>query len=144
EALRHPASFLYVARGILGLPALAGRTDPMREGERGRSLLLLFHVVPFARYTIHVVELDASTRTIRTREHGGIIKSWKHTLHAEPAGEGRCRYSDTVEIDAGVFTPIIAVVGIGIYRYRHLRWRRLVRKHLMAEGPRYAVNAEAA
>jgi hypothetical protein len=33
--MQHPASFLYVCRGLLGLPALAGRTSAVVEGEVG-------------------------------------------------------------------------------------------------------------
>jgi hypothetical protein len=141
RAMRHPASFSYITRGLIGLPALAGRTEPFREGDRGRGLLLLFHVIPFSVHTIHLVELDEATRTMRSREHGGVIKTWNHTLHVEPAGGGRCRYSDTVEIDAGAMTGVVAALAKGLYRYRQWRWRRLVHKHLMPGGPRYAAPA---
>lgn len=36
-AMKHPASFLYVCRGLVGFPALAGRTDEIRPGEAGRG-----------------------------------------------------------------------------------------------------------
>lgn len=134
QAMKHPTSFLYVARGLFGIPALAGRTTPFREGERGTAWLLAFHVLPTWRHTIHLAELDEATRTMRSREHGGVLRSWQHTLHVEPAGEGRCRYSDTVEIDAGPLTPLVARVSVLIFRYRQRRWRRLVRKHLLPGG----------
>ena len=35
QAMCHPASFTYVTRGLIGVPALAGRTEPFREGETG-------------------------------------------------------------------------------------------------------------
>ena len=35
HAMCHPASFTYVTRGLIGIPALAGRTEPFREGESG-------------------------------------------------------------------------------------------------------------
>jgi len=139
HALLHPASFLYVSRGVLGVPALAGRTAPIREGECARGWLLLFHLIPISRHTIHVVEVDAATRTLRTREHGGPLRVWNHALHVEPAGPGQCRYSDTVEIDAGRLTRVVAVVAVWLYRYRQRRWHKLVRNHLMPEGPRHAV-----
>jgi hypothetical protein len=138
EAMQQPAAFSYVCRGVIGFPALAGRTEPMREGECGTGWLLLFHVIPLSRHTIHVVAVDDATRTIRTREHGGMLRSWNHTLHVEPLGERRCRYSDTVEIDAGPLTPVVARASTLIYRYRQRRWHKLVRKHLLPEGPAYA------
>jgi hypothetical protein len=101
----------------------------------GTGWLMLFHVIPFSRHTIRVVEVDAATRTLRSREHGGILRAWNHTLHAEPVSADRCRYSDTVEIDAGALTPMVAVTARWIYRYRQRRWLRLVRRHLLLTGP---------
>jgi hypothetical protein len=143
QAMQHPTAFLYVTRGLFGFPALAGRTDPIRAGDHGTGWLLLFHVLPLSRHTIHVVEVDQATRTLRSREHGGVLRSWNHTLHVEPAGEGSCRYSDTVDIDAGPLTGLVALAAAGIYRYRQRRWHRLVRRHLLPTGPRYARSAAA-
>lgn len=137
-ALQHPASFLYVIRGVLGFPALAGRTALLREGEVGTGWVLAGHVVPVHRHTIEVLEVDPGSRTIRTHEHGGVLRRWDHVLHAEPIGEGRCRYSDTVTIDAGRLTRVVALLAVGLYRYRQRRWHRLVRQHLLPDGPRYA------
>lgn len=140
-ALKHPASFLYVCRGLFGFPALVGRTEPIGAGEAGQGWLLLFHVLPLHRHTIEVVAVDEADRTIRSHEHGGALRRWDHTLHVEPISEQGCRYSDTVEIDAGVLTPLVARCGVGIYRYRHRRWRRLVAKHLRVDGPAYQLRA---
>ena|ERR1700754_1839234 len=134
EALRHPGSFLYVCRGLLGIPALVGRTAPMVPGEIGTYWLWLFHVIPLSRHTIDVVVVDPATRTIRTREHGGVLRVWNHELHVEPLTERTCRYRDTVELNAGILTPVLARLGVALYRYRHRRWRKLVRKHLMPAG----------
>ncbi|WP_106399227.1 SRPBCC family protein [Actinocorallia populi] len=130
EAMQYPATFLYVCRGLLGVPSLAGRSAPLREGDQETGLLTLFHLIPFSRHTIHIAEVDAATRTIRTSEHGGPIRVWRHTLHAEPLTDGRCRYSDTVEFDAGRLTPLVAAAVKVLYRHRHRRWHGLVRRHL--------------
>jgi hypothetical protein len=130
SAMQHPATFLYVTRGLLGVPALSGRTDPLRAGEVGSGWLFAFHVVPSHRHTIEVREVDPGTRTIRTHEHGGVLRRWDHVLHAEALDGARCRYSDTVTIDAGRLTGLVALLARGIYWYRHRRWRRLVDKHL--------------
>jgi hypothetical protein len=142
-AMKQPTTFLYVTRGLFGMPALARRSEPVRAGEAGSGWLFAFHVVPAYRHTIEVVEVDDETRTLRTHEHGGVLRRWDHVLHAEPASEGRsggtppagsgprCRYTDTVTIDAGRLTSVVAAMAVGIYRYRQRRWHRLVRKHLL-------------
>jgi hypothetical protein len=139
EAMKHPASFLYVCRGLFAWPALVGRTAPIRPGEAGQGWLFLFHVVPLYRRTIEVVSVDETTMTIRSYEHGGALRRWDHTLHVEPAEDSRCRYSDTVEIDAGALTALVAFTARWSYRYRQRRWHRLVSKHLRPGGPSYGL-----
>lgn len=141
EAMKSPATFLYVVRGVFGVPALTGRTTPMRAGERGTGWVLLFHVLPLTRHTIELVDMDEESRTLRSREHGGVVRTWNHTLHVEPVDDCTSRYSDTVEIDAGMLTAVVAWGARGIYRYRHRRWHKLARKHLSAHGPVYARTA---
>ena len=134
SAMLSPATFRYVCRGLLGFPALAGRTESLHPGERGTGWLFAFHVIPAYRHTIEVVEVDQASGTIRTHEHGGVLKAWNHTLHVEPLAKHTCRYSDTVEIDAGRLTGAAAVIANGIYRYRHRRWRKLVRREMATEA----------
>lgn len=140
-AMKQPATFLYVTRGLFGMPALAGRSEPVRAGETGSGWLFAFHVVPAYRHTIEVMEVDETSRTVRTHEHGGVLRRWDHVLHAEPVSGTRCRYRDTVTIDAGRLTGVVAAMAVGIYRYRQRRWHRLVRKHLLPTGPAYAVRS---
>lgn len=128
SAMLSPATFLYVCKGLFGFPALAGRTESLRTGERGTGWLMAFHVIPAYRHTIEVTEVDEATGTIRTREHGGVLKAWNHTLHVEALQADSCRYSDTVDIDAGFLTGAVVTIANGIYRYRQRRWRKLVRR----------------
>lgn len=137
-AMLSTATFLYVCKGLFGVPALAGRTESFREGERGTAWLFAFHVIPAYRHTIEVLDVDAATRTIRTHEHGGLFRAWNHTLHVEPIDDRTCRYSDTVDIDAGSATALVIPVANVIFRYRQRRWRKLVRQHLLPEGTAYA------
>lgn len=134
-AMLSPATFLYVCKGLFGFPSLAGRTEALRLGESGTGWLLAFHVIPAYRHTINVVEVDEATGTIRTQEHGGPLKAWNHTLHVEPIDAHSCRYSDTVDIDAGRMTGVVVAVANGIYRYRQRRWRKLVRRHMSPVTP---------
>ncbi|WP_109523537.1 MULTISPECIES: hypothetical protein [Nocardia] len=137
QAMRSPATFLYLCRGLFGVPALAGRVEPFRVGERGTAWLFAFHIIPAYRHTIGIVDIDDATTTIRTNEHGGIIRTWNHTLHVERLGPDLCRYTDTVEIDAGFATPVVTLAAVGIFRYRQRRWRKLVDQHLLRQGPAY-------
>ncbi|OBJ96061.1 hypothetical protein A5638_18900 [Mycolicibacterium fortuitum] len=136
QAMQQVPTFLYVCRGLFGVPALAGRTEPFQAGDRGTGWLFAFHVIPAYRHTIEVLDVDDTTRTIRTHEYGGVLRSWDHTLHVEAVTGHSCRYSDTVEIDAGRLTFVVTVLARGIYAYRHRRWRKLVAKHMSETGLR--------
>lgn len=137
-AMQSPVTFLYVCKGLFGAPALAGRAEPMRVGERGTAWGFAFHVIPAYQHTIEVAEVNDASRTIRTHEHGGVLRAWNHTLHVEPVDAQTCRYSDTVEIDAGRLTAFVAAIAVGIFRYRQRRWHKLVRQHLLPQGRAYA------
>ena len=130
EAICQPGTMLYVLKGLFGFPSLAGRFDPVREGERGHGWIMLFHIIPFARWTIEVVRVDPAARTIATREGGGIIRRWNHTLHAEPLPGGGCRYTDVIDLDAGAFTSATAAATAVIFWYRQRRLGKLARRHL--------------
>lgn len=134
QAMQQVPTFLYVCRGLFGVPALAGRTEPLEAGDRGTGWLFAFHVIPAYRHTIEVLDVDDATRTIRTHEYGGVLRSWDHTLHVEPVTDQSCRYSDTVDIDAGPLTSAVAALARGIYAYRHRRWHKLVDRHMSVFG----------
>jgi hypothetical protein len=93
RAMQSPVTFLYVCKGLFALPALSGRAEPLRAGERGTGWLFAFHVVPAYRHTIEVIDVDERTQTIRTHEHGGVLRAWNHTLKVRPIDEATCRYS---------------------------------------------------
>ena len=138
DAMVQPASFLYVTRGLLGFPALAGRTDSFRTGEVVVGRLFLLNVIPANRHTIEFLDVDQRTRSLRTHEYGGLLQRWDHALCVEAISDIRCRYSDTVVIDAGSMTPMVCRVATVFYRYRQRRWSRLVRNHLLPTGPSYS------
>jgi hypothetical protein len=139
QAMLQPATMLYVLKGLFSFPALSGRIDPITAGETGAGWTLLLHVIPFARWTIHVVSVDPLMCTIATREGGGLIRRWDHTLHVERLDADRSRYTDAIVVEAGWLTPGVAsTVGL-IFSYRQWRLRRLARRHLRT--PRGAPSA---
>ncbi|WP_051309577.1 hypothetical protein [Thermocrispum agreste] len=131
ERLQRTETVSYVLRPWIRLPVLRSYTDLPREGDSLTGWLFLLGLVPLGRYTITVAKVDPASRTLRSEERGGVVRRWQHTLHAEPAGPGRCRYTDTVLIDTGMLTPVVAKFARWLFRYRHRRWSRLVRR----DGP---------
>lgn len=118
----------YVTRGLLGFRLEGDVPERLAEGETYRMRLLFFGLLPAWRHEIRVVRLDDAHREIRTEEHGGPVRTWRHRIAVDEEGWGSTRYLDEIEIAAGVATPIVWVYTQLFYRYRQRRWRRLARR----------------
>jgi hypothetical protein len=127
-AVKTPSAFRTVTRGLLVMPVIRTRTDEWREGETVVGWVFLFGFIPFARHHLHVAAIDESTRSLTSREHGGLLKSWDHDIVVIPIDDLRCTYRDRIEIDAGIFTPLVGVYARWFYRMRQRRWRALAKE----------------
>ena len=77
-------------------------------------------------HEIRITAVDSRAREIRAQEAGGPITAWNHRIRIQPEGSG-CRYTDEVRINAGLLTPMVWLHTQLFFRYRQMRWRRLVR-----------------
>ena len=125
EAVKTPAAFRLVTRGVLGIPALRGRREPWEQGETVVVRLFLLGVVPAWRHHLTVAEIDDDARVLRSDEHGGVLRSWRHDITVTPLDDDRCGYEDRIDIDAGRLTPVAGRVADVFYRIRQSRWREL-------------------
>lgn len=123
--VKRKQTFLYVTRGLLGLPAAMSWPEEWRESEEETGRIWFFHVIPGWKHTLRTGSIDESGYELRTQEDGGFVKAWNHLLKVEPLSEERSRYTDEVEIDAGAFTPMVWAFAHFFYRYRQARWRSL-------------------
>lgn len=126
-AVKTPSAFRTVTRGLLAMPVIRRRQDEWREGETVVGWVFLFGFLPFSRHHLHVASIDESTRTLSSREFGGVIKTWNHDIEINPIDAKTCRYRDRIEIEAGVMTPVIVVYARWFYRMRQRRWQALAK-----------------
>lgn len=124
-AVKTPSAFRTVTRGLLAMPVIRRRQDEWREGETVVGWVFLFGFLPFSRHHLHVASIDESTRTLSSREFGGVIKTWNHDIEIKPIDAKTCRYRDRIEIEAGIMTSVIVVYARWFYRMRQRRWRAL-------------------
>ena len=124
-AVKTPSAFRTVTRGLLAMPVIRGRQDEWREGETVVGWVFLFGFLPFSRHHLHVASIDESTRTLSSREFGGVITTWNHDIEINPIDAKTCRYRDRIEIEAGIMTSVIVVYARWFYRMRQRRWRAL-------------------
>ena len=128
NAVKTPAAFRRVTRGILRLPVIRNRNDEWREGETVIGWTFLFGFLPFSRHHLHIANIDNSTHTMSSKEFGGLIKIWNHDIEVTAVDEFSCLYRDRIEIDAGIMTPVIVGYAHWFYLMRQRRWRRLARE----------------
>src|SRR5690348_14561825 len=92
-----PATFAYVARGVMRVPALDRlSTFDAAPGAQARGRLWWLGVVPSWTHHLQVVAVEDATRTIRTAERGGPLRVWEHRLTFTPAAGGGCEYTDEI------------------------------------------------
>lgn len=103
------------------------------EGCEATLRLFLFGVLPLGRHTIRIAMVDQVRGEIHTRETGLMTPVWNHTIRIAPLGAQATRYSDEVEIRAGLRTPLVWLFARFFYRHRQRRWRELLGSG--SEGP---------
>ncbi len=82
--------------------------------------------LPLGKWTLHVAERDDAARLLRREEHGGPVKSYRHTLRVAEIGRGLSRQTETLEIDAGMLTGLVAPSFPEMCAMRHVaRTKRL-------------------
>jgi len=126
-AVKTPSAFRFVTRRLLVMPVIRSRCGEWREGETMVGWVFLFGFLPFSRHHLHVARINESTRTLSSREFGGLITMWNHDIEVVPIDSATCRYTDRIEIDAGFLTWAIAMYARWFYRMRQRRWRALAK-----------------
>jgi hypothetical protein len=117
------STFIHVTRGMLRWANSTKLPERWQTGAQMRSRMFLFGFIPGWVHELHIVRVDHQHREIQTAEHGGLLRVWNHSIKVEPDNHHRCRYTDAVEIKAGLLTPIVWVIAHIFFRYRQMRLR---------------------
>ncbi|UQN08068.1 hypothetical protein [Deinococcus sp. QL22] len=64
---------------------------------------------------------------LRDQGRGHLARTWDHRITVQALPGGRTRYTDAVEVRAGLLTPLVWGFAQLFYRHRQRRWQRLVR-----------------
>ena len=124
---RHVVRYDALARAMSG--ALVRVACPAGEEQVGDDVVLvfrLFGVVPVGRWRLKVVTRDDARRRLLSEESGTFVRAWRHEVVVDALDDGRSRLTDTIEIDAGVLTPLVARFARREYARRHRVRKRLV------------------
>ncbi|WP_420860961.1 SRPBCC family protein [Algirhabdus cladophorae] len=106
----------YVMKGLIAFKgAPQGRTF---TGQKADVQVSVMGLLPYQDYTMEVILCDDDAMQMNSSEKGAGVKSWRHSLQVVADGQG-ARLHDTIEIDAGLMTPIFAAWARYMYRARH-------------------------
>ena len=89
--------------------------------------LLIYGFIPFGNHKIILEKIDETNKVIISKEHNKIVKIWNHIIKMENKGEKNIRYTDEVEIYAGIFTLFVAIWGIIFYKHRQKKWKKIAK-----------------
>ncbi len=88
--------------------------------------LNIFRIIPIGVHTIHVRKFDEAAHYVFTEESNRRVPAWNHTITIEPIHEHKSRYTDIVEIDAGLLTGLVCFWSKLFYRHRQKKWIELL------------------
>ena len=126
-AVQTSALHAEVSAPLVAFRPVAGETLPerWRAGQSVRCRVYLFGLIPVGTQVILLERIDPAAREIQSRESARLIARWDHLIRIRPTSDGRCRYSDEIEIEAGWRTPLVWLFAQAFYRHRQWRWRRV-------------------
>lgn len=127
ELLQRKETFLEITRGMVGYAGTEEWPDKLFTP----GAILTMQVRPFAwgpasPHEVRVVRVDETSREIETKEHGGLVSLWNHRMHVESVSSVETRYTDFVELKAGLLTPVAWSFAYLFYWNRQRRWRKLL------------------
>ncbi len=125
QLAQKPALLLHVLWPWISLTTQNPLAEQVAEGDEISVQLRFLGLLPGWRHTIRIARL-APTEIV-SLERGGPVTRWDHRLTFDPISPASCRYTDRIEVRAGVLTPLVALYAQFIYRYRQMRWRALTR-----------------
>lgn len=113
------------------IPVGSEPLDHFEPGGRYQVKLRVLGILPFGTQWIvistHEPESGEWPKRLRDNGFSALIKKWDHWITIAPDGKGGTRYSDDVEILAGIMTPLIWAFAQVFYWHRQRRWRGLAR-----------------
>jgi ligand-binding SRPBCC domain-containing protein len=137
EALQRPGLLEYVAAPLVEFEPVDPPSFPERWArEEYRVRMALFGVLPLGEQTIRIskprVDDAEGEQFYRLRDDGSgrLASTWDHLISVRETPDGKTVYTDEVEVEAGLLTPLVWLFAAVFYRHRQRRWRKLVEEGL--------------
>lgn len=127
--LLDPRLMVHVAAPVVQFRFIDPPNLPSSWKERSYDVgLRLFGRFPLGRQTIRISVVSWTPERVEMRDNGSSarIARWDHHILLAPCGNG-CTYTDALDIDAGVLTPLVWLFAWFFFGHRQRRLKRLAK-----------------
>jgi hypothetical protein len=126
--LQKTSSLMYVASPLVKFKIQNHQPLPEKwvVGKQYQLKMSLCGIVPLGKHFIRIVEINPEQKTIISNEHGSLIKVWNHIIKLVPIDDQSILYTDEIEIQAGILTPVVWLFSHIFYRHRQRKWKKLL------------------
>lgn len=126
EEAQKPRLLSFVAHPLVGFEPVDGATLPTRWGDDTYWFRLkLFGFIPMGNQAVRAtIQETADELIIQDNGYSRLIRRWDHRINIERRGGGTL-YRDTLDLDAGVLTPLVWLFARVFFSHRQKRWRQL-------------------
>ncbi len=126
--VRQPGLLNYVAAPLITFqPAPGTVVGPAWEERTYWFKMRLFGVLPIGRQAV-CVSMEQTDNNFHLHDAGysPLISKWDHHITVESRHADTARYEDSVEIEAGLLTPLVWLFARLFFAHRQRRLRKLV------------------
>lgn len=119
-------SLIYIVKPLVRFVEVP--EHPLPEVWKENNYLIkmyIFGFIPFGKQWI-VISVDNDNKNIRDNGYSKLIKKWDHNIYLKDIGNNKTLYVDTIDINAGILTPLIVLFANILYRLRQKRWTKLI------------------
>jgi hypothetical protein len=133
DLMAAPQTMCFLMRPFVVVDPVEPPAFPQRWSiGRYRVRMRLFGLIPIGWQDIAITNMHADPAAQRWSVHdagkGPLARRWDHRFGVEPLDERRARYTDRVDVEAGIATVAIWLFAQFVFAWRHHRWHALLRQ----------------
>ncbi len=131
DALNAPSMMQKVASPLVVFKAVRPSIFPNRweNGATYRMKMYLLGFLPLGWQELSIQSKFTGTEAILTDVGPGFaVKMWDHKVILRKDGDSRTSYDETLNLTAGLMTPLIWIGMTALFAWRKYRWLTLTRE----------------
>ncbi|MGP1352606.1 MAG: hypothetical protein ACTS1Z_04730 [Parasphingopyxis sp.] len=129
DEVRSTRLLQYIVRGRVVFDPIDPPQFPVEWSEGDYKVAMRgFGFVPLGSQIIGIEfpQQDGDTRILQDNGGGPLFRAWDHWIFVEPLDDGRTKYTDRVEFDAGILNGVVKLVVRDFFGHRQRRWKKLI------------------